>query len=302
MLLHFLSDVFNTSLARSLRRVPALESPLAGCSRLLYRARGSAPVEILRERLHRAITDRAKEVADPYRTIDLPAPALMVVDITGLMGSLYFDGRMSFEPQTTRFIKGNLAPGGTFVDVGANVGYFSLLAAGLVGRGGRVYAFEPNTHLHADFLRSVRENSFEDRIRLSGVAISNADADAVEFYISLAGANTGLSTLAPHEKHLASGSLSLTHKVSVAARSLDSWVRESGLTRIDIIKIDVEGAEESVIQGMGATLAGTPPRYIICETYLGGAVSEHLRTYGYRASGLDTTKEGWGNILYSLQK
>jgi len=54
----------------------------------------------------------------------------MVVDITGLMGGLYFDGRASFEPRTTEFIKDNLPRGGTFVDVGANVGYFSILAAG----------------------------------------------------------------------------------------------------------------------------------------------------------------------------
>jgi FkbM family methyltransferase len=299
--LHKLSDLFNASLATSLRRVPALEAPIAGCSRLLHRAEGGGPVEMVRERLRRAVIGRAREAGDTYRTVDLPAPARMVVDITGLMGALYFDGPKSFEPLTTQFIKSHLPRGGTFVDVGANVGYFSLLAAGLVGGEGSVYAFEPNTNLHADFMRSVRANSFEDRVRLSEVAVSNADLDAVDFYVSLAEANTGLSTLTPHEGHLASGSLSLTNKVTVPARRLDSWVKESGVTRIDVLKIDVEGAEELVLEGARGVLDGVRPPYVVCETTLKGAVTERMSAHGYAASCLDTPQEGWGNILYSLR-
>lgn len=301
-MLRRLSDLFNTSLSTSLRRVPALERPVVGCSRLLYRARGFPPAEIIRERLRRAVTNRARELGDVRRTVALPTRARMSVDLTGLMGDLYFNGPASYEPRTTRFIMARVARGQTFVDVGANVGYFSLLAASRVGREGRVYAFEPNTNLHGDFMRSVRLNGFDERVRLTGVALSGADSERVDFFISLAEANTGLSTLTPYEGHLASGALSLTHKISVPARTLDSWRREAGVARIDVLKIDVEGAEEMVLDGMPDTLRDAPPRYIICETHLDGPVSERLRAHGYRASALDTTPAGWGNVLYTLQK
>ena len=301
-LLHNLSDLFNASLATSLRGLPALEAPLAGCSRLLYRAGGISFVEIIRERLRRAASKRAQEIGDVYRIVKLATGARMVVDITGLMGDLYFNGAASYEPQTTRFIATRLSPGATFVDVGANVGYFSMLAASRVGSEGRVYAFEPNKNLHGDFKRSVQINGFENRVRLTEVALSSADADEVDFFISLAEANTGLSTLTPAKGHLDTGSLSLTHKITVPSRTFESWMKETGLSRIDMLKIDVEGAEEIVLDGMQGTLDGARPSHIICETYLEGTVSECLRGHGYHASGLDTSPEGWGNILYSLDE
>jgi hypothetical protein len=71
-----------------------------------------------------------------------------------------------------------------------------------------------------------------------------------------------------------------------------------GLSHIDILKIDVEGAEELVLSGMQDAFATAPPRYIICETNLKGPVTDRLTRYGYVASSLDT-ENGWGNILYS---
>ncbi len=295
---HQLSDLFNESLAKLLRRIPSFEGYIVSCSRLLYRLNGVPFVEVLRERLRRVVTNQATTLRDRYRTVELLPQALMTVDITGWMSGLYFDGQLSFERQTTEFIKAHLPPGGTFVDVGANVGYFSILSAGLVGSRGRVYAFEPNPKLRDDFMRSVAINSFEDRILLTEIALSNQDLDGVDFFVSLAGTNTGLSTLTPYEGHLATGTLSLTHKITVPARKFDSWIKEMGLTHIDILKIDVEGAEELVLAGMQDAFATVRPPYIICETNLRGAVTDRLSTYGYRASSLDT-ENGWGNILYS---
>ena len=296
--LHKLSDVFNESLAKLLERAPATERPIVSCSRLLYRLDGVPLVEVVRERFSRAVTNHARAREDTYRAVELPAQSVMSVDITGWMSGLYFDGQKSFEAQTTQFIKEHLPLGGTFVDVGANVGYFSILAAGLVGNRGKVYSFEPNPKLRDDFMRSVALNSFQDRIQLTEIALSNEDLEGVDFFVSLAGSNTGLSTLTPYEGHLATGALSLTHKITVPARRFDSWVKEVGLTHIDILKIDVEGAEELVLAGMEDAFAIVRPPYIICETNLKGPVSERLSTFGYQASVLDTDN-GWGNILYS---
>jgi hypothetical protein len=198
-LLHKLSDVFNESLANFLRRIPSAERYIVSCSRLLHRLNGFSPVAVLRERLQRAVTNQAKVRGDSYRTVSLRSDALMAVNITGWMSGLYFDGQSSFERHTTDFIKTHLPRGGTFIDVGANVGYFSILAAGLVGNQGRVYGFEPNPKLRDDYMRSVGINSFEDRIQLTEIALSNQDLEGVDFFVSLAESNTGLSSLTPNE-------------------------------------------------------------------------------------------------------
>ena len=300
--LHKLSDIFNSSLAISLRHIPALEGSLVGCSRLFNSASGVPLVEIIRERLRRAVCHRATALGNTYREVNLPSGARMVVDITSSFGCLYFDGQQSYEQLTTKFVMANLPRGGTFVDIGANVGYLSLLAAGLVGSNGKVYAFEPNTQLHDKFMRSVRANSFEDRIQLSEAALSNIDAERVDFFLSQAEANSGLSSLTPNEDQLSVGNLSLSHKISVPSRTFDSWIEETGITNIDLLKIDVEGAEEMVLEGMRRTLTEMPPPHIIIETNLNGPVTKSLNEYGYSATCLDPPAAEWGNILYTSKR
>ncbi len=79
-----------------------------------------------------------------------------------------------YESDTKRLIEDLVKPGMTVLDVGANIGYFSLLAAKLVGRSGIIWTFEPVPHLVDIIGKNIRDNGYEERIHLVPMAVSNA--------------------------------------------------------------------------------------------------------------------------------
>ena len=79
-----------------------------------------------------------------------------------------------FEPQETAFVLAMLAPGDTFLDVGANIGWFTILAAEKVTDTGRVYAFEPRRDTFQLLTRSIHENGFEERCEAMPIALGEA--------------------------------------------------------------------------------------------------------------------------------
>lgn len=166
-----------------------------------------------------------------------------------------FYGRAAFR----RYLEQTLAPGGRFLDIGANVGFFSLLAARLVGPTGRVYAFEPEPRIHEALARSARRNGYE-HLQVFQLALSDRE-DELAFYRARDGTASSLVPEAPGQERRYEQTL--TTRVT----SLDRLAREG---RIDVaglsaIKVDVEGEEVRTIAGMRESLAaaGYPP--IWCE-------------------------------------
>jgi FkbM family methyltransferase len=139
----------------------------------------------------------------------------------------------NYEPHLTRVFERYCAPGMTVVDVGANLGYYSLLASRLVGTSGRVIALEPNSENCRLLLSSLRLNG-STNVELLPVAADVATGWA--YYSTHVGSNGGL---------IDAGDL-LTHPgVVVPTFRLDELV--SG--RVDFLKMDVEGAEGRVMRG-----------------------------------------------------
>ena len=139
--------------------------------------------------------------------------------------------------------------GMTVLDIGANCGYFSLIAADAVGPRGHVTAFEPQPRL-ADWLRqSFLVNGFRNA-EVRGEAISDA-AGTVPLYV-VDGLIGSTSLFAPEGYQ--------THTVEVPTITLDSL----GLSP-DLIKIDAEGAEEKIWHGMQATLDANPDAVVMME-------------------------------------
>jgi FkbM family methyltransferase len=136
----------------------------------------------------------------------------------------------SYETHVTEAIKQRLGPDMVFIDIGANIGYFSLLAARLVGKEGRVVSFEPFQQnvqlLHA----SLKLNGF-DNVEVYPFAV--ADKNALLAYDNM-GSNGVVS-------EAASDLSSLLLTTLVWSITLDSLLRD--IPGIDVIKIDVEGAE-----------------------------------------------------------
>jgi len=144
-----------------------------------------------------------------------------------------------YEPGLTRVVLGLLSEGDTFLDVGANEGYFSILAASRVGESGAVHCVEPQARLLPVLRENVRRNGCA-RLFLHCVALSARDG-YVELYLRPS-TNTGASSFF---RHWRIGS----RRVRVPAVTLATLCRAHALTRIRLMKVDCEGAEQLVIAG-----------------------------------------------------
>lgn len=158
----------------------------------------------------------------------------------------------AYERWETRTVRRHLRPGMCVVDVGANVGYFTLLAARRVGPTGRVVAVEPSP-VAADRLEAaVRENGIA-QVRLVRCGLGRAAGEAV-LYDPLPDNHTPTMLGDPG-----------TPGRTVPIRTLDELAAAEGLGRIDLLKVDVEGYEPEVFAGAAGLLADGRVRAILCE-------------------------------------
>lgn len=148
----------------------------------------------------------------------------------------------TYEPAVSDLLTQLLHPGNTFVDIGANIGYFSLLAAHLVGPSGAVYSFEPNPH-NCELLRQSAAHNGFDNIHLQPYAIAET---AVTLFFSEGGADSNGRLLHNHEVR------DPALQWQVQAARLDELLPP--LDAIHLIKMDIEGAEPRAWQGMHHTL------------------------------------------------
>ena len=273
--------------------IPALERPFLRMSRALWNAPMAG--RVCRSVAYR-FSDRLRETGNVYRDIDVGGIRLRV-DATHWMFSGQFLGKVDYEPDTTRFIRDALRPGMVFVDVGANNGLFSLLAAHYVGETGRVYAFEPNPPVFAALEQHVELNRLSDRIRVFDFALSDRATDTARLHVWAE--HSGFSSLdaasAPGAAHLAGGS-----SVTIRTETFDDWfAREgAGIETIDLLKMDVEGFEGQVVAGMAKTLGARRIARLIVETQWDSAAHRLLVNHGYRPERLESVGAVI-NIIYS---
>ena len=145
-----------------------------------------------------------------------------------------------YEPHVTQAVRRVLQPGMSFLDIGANIGYFTLLARSTVGSGGRVYAFEPSSSNCALLQLNLQLNEFDD-VEVFPYALANVSR---LFVYDHQGSNGTLGELPDNLTGLASRTM------------LRSVVFDQVLSpeRCDVIKIDVEGAEWMALQGALKTI------------------------------------------------
>lgn len=152
-----------------------------------------------------------------------------------------------------------LAPGGTFVDIGASLGFYTFLAARRVGANGRVHAFEPEPVAY-DSLRASAALPGHECVRCHPLALSDAPAAAMTFHLSTVGNSHSLVSEAPGH----SGRYRAAIQVEVETIDRLRRSRRLAADRVDLVKIDVEGNEAAVVAGMTETLETwrKPPLYI----------------------------------------
>jgi len=163
-----------------------------------------------------------------------------------------------------------LRPGMTVYDVGANVGFLTVIAAALVGDQGRVYAFEPVPELADEAEHNATLNYFR-QVTVCRSALSHSDGQAV-FQLSddVTQGKLVTNTERPNARQLV-----------VQTQKLDSVVQKDRLSQPDLIKIDVEGAEADVLDGGAQTLREIRPNLLIELHSTNNQVAERLEAFGY---------------------
>jgi FkbM family methyltransferase len=157
-----------------------------------------------------------------------------------------------YEYKQTRYFKSLLSPGAVVADVGANVGYYSLVAAPLVGSAGQVYAFEPMGAQFAQLCANVMRNSLR-QVNLVNLALSDEVGEAT---ITLEDENnTGSASLR--------GGTGSAGSEKVQVSTLDHYFGSQPLQRLDVVKIDVEGFETAVLRGGEGTIGRFRPVVMI---------------------------------------
>lgn len=149
-----------------------------------------------------------------------------------------------YEPHVAAELRRHLDPGSALVDIGANIGYFTLLGAALVGPNGRVYSFEPHPANCALIEESVGANGFGN-VALFPYAVADRNMT-----VKLEGGGVGSNcTIVELSREKTSGSSSsLLAETVVLDEVLDQ------VDRVDVIKMDIEGAEPKAWQGMRQTI------------------------------------------------
>jgi FkbM family methyltransferase len=157
-----------------------------------------------------------------------------------------------FEAGAIDFARAALRPGDTALDVGANLGAFTVAMARAVGEEGRVLAFEPFDIARRRLERTLELNDVTN-VEIVAAAVTSQEGTAT--LVDYGPGYESWSTLAPREIETAEGTVRAQGRSEVKTTTLDAIAMERGIDRVVVTKIDVEGAEGLVIQGAERLLA-----------------------------------------------
>jgi FkbM family methyltransferase len=151
--------------------------------------------------------------------------------------------------------------GDTIVDVGAYVGLYSILSSNLVGNDGSIYAIEPEPQTFSLLIRNLRLNDLNNVLLLNS-ALSDKTGEA-PFYVPK-GSTAGSSF---HLQHLKAQKIKDYTEIKVKVQTFDNLLASSNLRHVDIMKVDVEGAELSVLHGADNSLAEGSVAKLVIEVH-----------------------------------
>jgi len=210
-----------------------------------------------------------------YRFISSPAVVngyfiyLHPYEVDTIFTRKILDGKLHEEFETECF-KSFIKPGMTVLDIGANVGYYTLIAAGMVGDSGKVVAFEPEPGNFKLLSKSVRKNKFKNII-LCGKGLSNESGTG---HLYLCEDNLG--------DHRAFDSGDDRRRIDIELVTVDEHLERLGIDRkVDLIKMDIQGFEYLALQGMRQVIQASAPLHLMIEFWpsglkKAGADPEHL--------------------------
>jgi FkbM family methyltransferase len=161
------------------------------------------------------------------------------------------------EGQLLRFLHARIEPGMVCMDVGANLGEVTVHMAGIVGRGGRVHAFEPVPAVRERLAAHVHRNGMDEVVEIHPTALSSKSGTILLRCAGPAVSNQGMGSIAGQERE------GDWRDIEVVTLRLDDFVERRGLERLDWMKVDVQGAEPLLLEGAVQTLGRLAPRIVI---------------------------------------
>lgn len=220
---------------------------------------------------------------DPFQVSWLEGLELTLIPGNETSRTVFVTGR--YEPNEFRLLARLLKPGMTFIDIGANMGLYTLFAASRVGETGRVVAIEPSTREMQILKDNVEQNALGN-VRLYPVALSDRASEAELLVARFE--HSGHNTLGAFGYNTA-----LDHRENVRTMRLDELVQSEKLDRVDVFKMDIEGAELAALRGAGDTLERFRPvvllelsdRALQHQSSTSADVLALLTQYGYRFFG-----------------
>jgi FkbM family methyltransferase len=177
------------------------------------------------------------------------------------------------EPETVTQIQRLVKPGMIALDIGAHVGYYARMLAALTGDSGRVYAFEPHPRTYKMLCANIAAMNNVTPVQ-AAVAENEGTAELFDYLMMSASgslhfdesmrdlqkAQLGSGDIAPRIEHDFP-----VEKFSVRTLALDDFLAEKGVTQIDFIKMDIEGAEIGALRGLRRTISQSPRLRLIME-------------------------------------
>ena len=259
------------------------DAPL-GAAPLWVRA-ASSVIRRLPAGRYRAMNWIARRQVDPF-WMNLPpdfGELAYACDLRdGLMREVCLTGR--YEPHETALLRHLLRPGNTFLDVGANWGYFTLVAAHLVGPTGRVLSVEADPRACRAVGANVDKNGLRT-VQIFNVAASDSAGSLWFQEYEREARDSGNFGVAQSTLIVEEG-----RRLEVTARPLDDVLDEARVDRVHVLKMDIEGGEAKAIVGLTRRLSSHRVDYVSMELHpyhlrdLGtsvAAVIVSMRAYGY---------------------
>jgi len=190
-----------------------------------------------------------------YAYSNLKSSQIMINDYNMILDShdsFNLSLKNSYEPIETELIKQKIKNDDVVIDVGSNIGYYTLLFASKIGPQGHVFSFEPAPENSKILKSNVALNNFQN-VTVEEFAVSNKSGK-VDLYL----ADEGIGQHRIHESRFGKSS------ISVKMISIDEYLSEKS-QKIDFVKIDVEGAEYDVLKGMENILNVNPSIELLLE-------------------------------------
>ena len=219
---------------------------------------------LLRPRLLRRVTDRLLRAIVPQSVELHGVRIVMNPDDPVVSGAITLG---VYEKPETRFFLSVCRQGMIYVDIGANIGYYTALGALRVGPSGRVVAIEPDPECYGYLVQTVGANHFCN-VSTVQKAVSGS-LGAATLYRNLS--NRGDNRLYPNELS--------QNQIIVETTTVDKLLPELGIASVDLIKMDIQGFEGHAFSGMGNTLAQERPLIILTEFWPKGLAAANTQPH-----------------------